>query len=43
MWKNIAERGRPQMKILRMLITSWIPKVADAHSIYVILIALPLQ
>jgi hypothetical protein len=31
MWKNIAKRGMPQMKILRMRIASWISKAADAH------------
>jgi len=43
MWKNIVERGRPQMTIWRMRITSWIPKATDTHLEYVILIALPLQ
>jgi len=43
MWKNIVERGRPQMAIWRMRIACWIPKAADRHSEYVILIALPLQ
>ena len=41
MWKNIVERGRPQMTIRRMRIACWIPKAA--HSQYVLLIALPLQ
>ena len=41
MWKNIAERGRPQMTIWRMRIACWIPKATDAHSEYVILIAFP--
>ena len=43
MWKNILERGRPQMTIWRMRIASWIPKVTNTHSQYVIFIALPLQ
>ena len=42
MWKNIAERGRPQMTIWRMRIACWIPKATNTHSQYVILIALPL-
>jgi hypothetical protein len=41
--KNIAERGRPQTTILRMRIACWIPKAADAHSEYVIIIAFPLK
>ena len=43
MWKNIVERGRPQMAIWRMRIASWIPKTTDTHSEYVTLIAFPLQ
>jgi len=43
MWKNIVERGRPQMTIWRMCIACWISKATEAHSEYVILIALPLQ
>jgi len=43
MWKNIAERGRPQMTIWCMCIACWIPKATDTHSEYVILISLPLQ
>jgi len=38
-WKNIVERGRPQMTIWRMRIACWIPKVTHAHCEYVILIA----
>jgi len=30
MWKNIAERGRPQMPIWR--IACWIPNVTNAHT-----------
>jgi len=36
MWKSMVEQGRPQM-------TSWIPKITDTHSEYVILIAYLLQ
>jgi len=43
MWKNIVERGRPQMTIWCMRIGCWIPKATDRHSEYVILIALALQ
>jgi len=55
MWKNIVERGRPQMTIWHMRIACWIPKATNTqthtdphthtrtHSEYVILIAFPLQ
>ena len=43
MWKNIVERGRPQMTVWRMSIACWITKATNTHSEYVILIALPLQ
>ena len=43
MWKNIVGRGRPQIKIWRMLIECWITKATNTHSQYVILIILPLQ
>ena len=43
MWKNIVERGRPQMAIWRMHVACWISKATDTHSEYVILIAFPLQ
>jgi len=43
MWKNIVERGRPQMTIWCMCIAWWIPKATDKHSEYVILIAFALQ
>jgi hypothetical protein len=42
MWKNIAEKIRPQMTIWHMCIARWIPKVTNMHSEYVILIAVPL-
>jgi len=35
-WKNIVERGRPQMTIFRMRIACWIPKATNAHSKYVV-------
>jgi hypothetical protein len=41
MWKNIAQRGRPQMTTRRMRIACWITKAT--HSQYAILIAFPLQ
>jgi hypothetical protein len=43
MWKNIVERGRPQMTIWRTRNACWIPKAANTHSEYVILIAGPQQ
>ena len=43
MWKNIVERGRPQMTIWRIPIACWIPKATNAHAGCVLLIALPQQ
>ena len=43
MWKNIVERGRPQMAIWRTCIACWVPKATDTHSQYVKLTAFPLQ
>jgi len=43
MWKNIVERGRPQMTIWHMRIAYWIPKATNTHSGCVILTAFPLQ
>ena len=37
MWKNIVERGRPQMTIWRTRIACWTPKATNTHSQYVIL------
>ena len=37
MWKNILERGRPQMTIWRMSIACWIPKATNTQSGYVML------
>ena len=34
MWKNIAERGRPQMTVWRMRIARWIHKATDTYSEY---------
>jgi hypothetical protein len=31
-WKNIVERGIPQMKIWRMHIACWIPKATNTHT-----------
>ena len=31
MWKNIVERGRPQMTIWRMRFACQIPKTANTH------------
>jgi len=43
MWKNIVERGRPQITIWRTLVACWIPKSTNTESEYVTLTALPLQ
>jgi hypothetical protein len=43
MWKNMVQRGRPQMAIWRMRFAWWIPKAIDRHSENVILILFPLQ
>jgi len=37
-WKNIVERGRPQMTIWRMPIARWIPKDTDTFPEYITLI-----
>jgi uncharacterized protein with von Willebrand factor type A (vWA) domain len=31
-WKNTLERGRPHIKIWRMLIACWIPKATNTHT-----------
>jgi len=43
MWKNIVEPNRPQMTIWRTHIPWRAPNATNAHSEYVILIAVPLQ
>jgi hypothetical protein len=43
MWKNNVEPGRRQMTMWRMRIACWIPKAANTHSEYVILITFPLR
>ena len=43
MWKNSVERDRTQKTILRMRIACWIPKAIDTRSLYVVLVAFPLQ
>ena len=43
MWKNIVERGRPQIVTWCMRIACWIPKAAITHPEYVTLVAFPLQ
>ena len=42
-WKNIAERGRPQIAVWCVHNACLITKVTDTHSEYVIHIAFPLQ
>jgi hypothetical protein len=39
MLKNMAEPGRPRMKIRRMRFACWVTKATDKHPEYVILIA----
>jgi len=43
MWKNIEERGRPQMTIWHMLILCWITKATNTHTGCVILVTFPMQ
>ena len=43
MWKNIVERGRPQMAIWRMRIACWITNATNTHSPHITLIAFPPQ
>ena len=43
MWKNVIERGRPQMTVWRMGIACWIPNATNTHAEYVNLIAFPQQ
>jgi hypothetical protein len=38
MWKNIVERGRPQMTKWRMRIACWVTKATDTHTVDVILL-----
>ena len=42
-WKNILERGRPQMTIWRMRIACWIPKATNTHPGFVIIFTFPLR
>ena len=39
----ILEPGRPQMTLWHICIACWIPRAANPHSYYVLLIAFPLQ
>jgi len=43
MWENAVKPGKPQMTILRMHIARCILRATNTHSVYVILIAFPLQ
>ena len=38
-WKNIVQRGRPQMTIWRKRVACCVPKATTTHSQYVIFIA----
>jgi hypothetical protein len=42
-WKNIVQRGRPEITIWRMRIACWIPKATNTHSEFVMVIAFALQ
>jgi len=42
-WKNMVQPDRPQMTIRRMRIACWITEATNTHSVYVILIAFPVQ
>ena len=42
-WKNIVERGRPQVTVWRMRIACCISKATNTHSDCVVLIAFPLN
>ena len=42
-WKNILEAGRPQTTWWCTHFVCWIPKSTNTHTVYVILIAFPLQ
>ena len=43
LWKNLIERGSPQMTICYKCNAFWIPKATSTHSDCVILTTLPLQ
>jgi len=42
-WKNIVERGKPQMAIWYMRFACWVTKTTNTHSGYVVLSAVLLQ
>jgi hypothetical protein len=43
MWKNVVKSDRPEITICCMRNASWIPKVTNTHSEYVIVYAFPPQ
>jgi hypothetical protein len=43
MWNNVAETGRPLMTTWRISIACSVPKATNKRTVYVILIAFPLQ
>jgi hypothetical protein len=43
MWKNIVERGRPQMTIWLVLFACWLTKATNTYSEYVTPISFPQQ
>jgi len=42
MWKNIVERGRPQMTLWCIRIACWMTEAGDTHSEYAVLTAFAL-
>jgi hypothetical protein len=43
LWKNILERGRPQMTKWRMRIACWVIKATNTHTEHVMLIAFQIK
>ena len=43
MWESSVQPDRPQMTVLRMRIPCWVPRAANVHWEYAILIAFPRQ
>jgi hypothetical protein len=43
MWENTVQADRPQMTIRRMCIARWVPNATNTLSVYLTLIACPLQ
>jgi hypothetical protein len=43
MWRNIVERGRPQIALWYMRFACWITKAVNTHTICIIIVAFTLQ